>query len=181
MKRRRGARALLAAALLTSALAGCREDGSSVPSVPAPVAVSSIGPTPDPLRHPCAALPASTAGRLLGVRVVARHVHDPLSGRALTCAYTGHGVRLQIRSTPDPTPIGRLVGLYVGTDRLLHHPVAVPGADAAELVELPAEHRVTLLAKQGYVTHLLVLSGLPSRRADRLLVALTTTLVAAEH
>jgi hypothetical protein len=121
-------------------------------------------PTPDPLRHPCAVVTSKVATRLLGVTVTAKRIEDPMAGRSLDCGYTpatpdAGTPFLEIVSTPDPTPIARLVGLYLGVDRLPHHPTDVTGADDAEVIvdPDPTAPGITVFVKQGFVTHTIVL------------------------
>ena len=107
-------------------------------------------------------MPASTVGRLLGEKVTARKVTSELAARTLTCSYVPDeqdrdAPFLEVRSTPDPIPLDAMVGLYLGVDRLQHHPVEIDGADDAEVILQPDDDLVTVFAKQGFVTHTVIL------------------------
>jgi hypothetical protein len=168
--------ALLIALLLT----GCTGHASSTPPSPAPTTSGdSLGShTPTTLRHPCAAVPAAVASRELGVRVRAVRVHDPHAARRLECRY---GDALDVTSYPDVRSLPSILGLYLGTDRLAHHPVDVPGADGAEVVLDPDAGSATLLAKQGFVTHLVTARLPDAARAERVAVSVATRLVAGNR
>jgi hypothetical protein len=166
---------LLAAVLLFS---GCGGDDSS-----SPAAVPTTGTTdpaashtPADLRHPCAVLPARVAVRVLGRRVTARRVPHPANVRRLECRY---GPSLDIVSAPDVRSIGTIVGLYVGVDRLAHHPVEVPGADDAVVILNSGDRpSVTLFAQQGFVVHTVVVHAADPGRAERVAVRLAGLVVA---
>jgi hypothetical protein len=123
-------------------------------------------------------VPADVAGRALGVAVRARRVRDPRAARKLECRY---GDALEVTSYPDVRSLPAVLGLYLGADRLPHHPVDVPGADAAELVVDTASGSVTLLAKQGFVTHLVSVHLPDEVRAERAAVSVATCLVAGNR
>jgi hypothetical protein len=166
---------LLAALLLFS---GCGGDDSS-----SPAAVPTTGTTdpaashtPADLRHPCAVVPARVAVRVLGRRVTARRVAHPANVRRLECRY---GSSLDIVSAPDVRSIGTIVGLYVGVDRLAHHPVEVPGADDAVVILNSGDRpSVTLFAQQGFVVHTVVVHAADPGRAERVAVRLAALVVA---
>ena len=167
---------VLAAGLV--AFAACTGDPSTASSTPVAAATtdSVASHTPTELRHPCAVITARVAGRALGRPVTARHVRDPLSARALEC---GYGRALDVVSEPDVRPLPVVVGLYIGVDRLLHHPVDVPGSDgAAVILEQDDAPTLTLFAKQGFVTHRIVVNIGDLDRAERVAVELATQLVA---
>ena len=93
--------------------------------------------------------------------MTARRVVNPAAARTLRCGYqpadNGDGrPSAEIRSAPDVTSLRRLVGLYIGTDRLQHHPVEIAGANGAEVVLQPNAGLVSVFVKQGFVTHLVV-------------------------
>jgi len=158
----------LALALAAGILAACSADESPRTDRPIPE-TSPATPgddlaanTPTDLRHPCHAVPARTAGHVLGERVTARKTTSQLAPRTLTCSYVRAGQDrdapfLEIQSTHDPTPLDALVGLYLGVDRLQHHPVEVDGADDAEVILQPDAGLVTVFAKQGFVLHSVIL------------------------
>ena len=159
---------LLAVVLAAGILAACSGDES--PDARPPVAEpSSAAPgddlaahTPTDLLHPCRAVPASTVGRLLEEKVTARRVKSQLAARTLTCSYVPDeqdrdGPFLEVRSVPDPVPLDATVGLYLGVDRLQHHPVEIDGADDAEVILQPDDDLVAVFAKQGFVTHTVLL------------------------
>ena len=159
---------LLVVVLAAGILAGCWADDSTETGHPSPDSSSSAAEddpaahTPTDLRHPCQAVPARAAGRVLGDRVRARPVTSELAPRTLTCSYESDSRDsvasfLEIQSTPDPTSLDALVRLYVGVDRLPHHPVHVDGADEAEVVLQPDDQLVSVFAKQGFVTHSVIL------------------------
>ncbi len=159
---------LLAVVLVASILAACSGEESPNVEPPSPE-TSSAAPdddlaahTPTDLRHPCQAVPASTVGRLLGEKVTAHQVTSKLAARTLTCSYVPIEQQrdapfLEVQSTPDPTPLDAWVGLYIGVDRLQHHPVEIDGADDAEVILQPDDDLVTVFVKQGFVTHSVIL------------------------
>jgi hypothetical protein len=125
---------------------------------------------------------ARLAGSLLGERVTSRTVSSKLAPRTLDCRYVPAGAAsagpvLEIRSRPDPGSLDTLVRLYVGVDRLPHHPVQVSGADDAEAVRDPMYGRVTVFAKQGFVTHTVAVEVEDARRGARLAVRLAELVV----
>jgi hypothetical protein len=158
----------LALALAAGMLAACSGEESPDVQRAAP-RTSSVAPgddlaahTPTDLRHPCRAVPARAVGRVLDENVTSREVTSELAPRTLTCGYApdqrdGKWPFLEIQSIPDPTPLAALVGLYLGVDRLQHHPVDVAGADDAEVILQPDDGLVTVFAKQGFVTHSVIL------------------------
>ena len=163
-------------------LSGCSGDDSSSPS-PASAAPSTTGTsdsaashTPADLRHPCAVVPAREATRELGRPVTARRVAHPANVRRLECRY---GPSLDIVSAPDIRSVGTIVGLYVGVDRLAHHPVEVAGADDAVVILNPGNRpSVTLFVQQGFVVHTVVIHAADPGRAERLAVRLAGLVVA---
>jgi hypothetical protein len=123
-------------------------------------------------------------GRVLDEEVTARKVTSELAARTLTCRYVPDGQGrdprlLEIQSTPDPTSLDSLVRLYVGVDRLQHHPVEVAGADEAAIILQPDDDLVTVFAKQGFVTHAVVLGLADLDRGERVAVRLASLVVAA--
>jgi hypothetical protein len=184
--------ALAAAILAAGMLAGCSGDGSSDAQVLAsktPAAATGddlAAHTPSDLRHPCEAVPARSVGRVLDQQVTARKVTSELAARTLTCRYEPDGPDrnprfLEIQSTPDPTSLDSLVRLYVGVDRLQHHPVEVAGADDAEIILQPEDDLVTVFTKQGFVTHAVVLGLADLERGERVAVRLARRVVAANQ
>ena len=175
-----GSGALAGLAGLVLLLSGCTGDASSGPSGPSgepvPTATEShAAHTPAQLRHPCAVLPARAAGRALGRPVEPRRVPNPTNVRRLECRY---GPSLDIVSAPEVRSLGTIVGLYVGVDRLPRHPVDVPGADDAVLVDNPGDRpSVTLFVQQGFVLHTVVVQA-PLERAERVAVRLAGLVVA---
>jgi len=171
---------LLTIVLLFSGCSG--GDGSSSPSG-APATPSTTGTTdsaashtPADLRHPCAVVPARVADRVLGSRVSPRRVAHPANVRRLECRY---GPSLDIVSAPDVRSVGTIVGLYVGVDRLAHHPVEVPGADdAVVIINLGDRPSVTLYVQQGFVVHTVVVHAADPGRAERVAVRLAGLVVA---
>ncbi len=164
--------------LATLLLTGCTGEASSTP-VPAPATSGdSLGShTPTRLRHPCAVVPAGVASRALGLVVRAHRVHDPSAARKVECRY---GDALDVSSYPDVRSLPAVLGLYLGADRLPHHPVDVPGADAAEVV-VDTDGSVVLLAKQGFVTHLVSVRLPEEQPAERAAISVATRLVAGNQ
>jgi hypothetical protein len=171
--------------------AGCTGSDSK-PARPAPSASVTTNAlaehTPDKLRHPCDIVDGRAASRVLQRKVTAHRMHNKLMARALDCSYVvgrGDGTpALELRSTPDPTPLLALVGLYVGTDRLRHHPVDVPHADAAVVIIEPGQRStptVTLFAKQGFTTHTVVVRLLSEANAERAAIELASLVVAGNR
>jgi hypothetical protein len=113
-----------------------------------------------------------------------QRVEDQMTGRSLDCSYlpakqTPDAPFLELLTAPDPTPLDAIVGLYLGVDRLRHHPVDVAGASDAEVIFAPdVATSVTLFAKQGFVTHTVVIGIDDEDRAERLAVEAATLLVA---
>jgi hypothetical protein len=158
---------LLALTLVATLFTGCSAGTSSPAARPDASDLASddgaASHTPTDLRHPCELVTPRVAQQVLGVPVLARRVEEELAPRTLDCSYRARsrsaaGPLLEIRSTPDPRSLDVLVGLYLGGDRLPHHPVDVAGADDAELVSDPSRGLVTVFAKQGFVTHVVVLT-----------------------
>ena len=182
----------LALALAASILAACSGDESPDAELPVP-RTSSVVPgddlaahTPTDLRHPCQAVPARSVSRVLDEKVTARKVTSELAARTLTCSYVPVeqdrvAPFLEIQSTPDPTPLDALVGLYLGVDRLQHHPVDVEGADDAEVILQPEDDLVTVFTKQGFVTHAVILGVADLARGERVVVSLARLVVAANR
>ena len=97
-----------------------------------------------------------------------------LAARTLDCSYVPaetdvDAPSLEIRSAPDPGTLDAMLRLYLGVDRLPHHPVDITGADDAEVVLEPEDGLVTVFLKQGFVTHARGARrrGPRARRADR--------------
>jgi len=179
-------------AVLVLTLTGCSgDDSSAASSTPATAAAndsvdSSAANTPTDLKHPCEVVPGRTASRVLGEKVTTKKVKSELAPRTLDCSYVRAGLEpdappLEIRSTPDVRPLAALVGLYVGVDRLLHHPVDVRGADDAEAILAPEDDLVTIFAKQGFVTHSVVVGLEEADRAERIAVKLAALVVAGNR
>ena len=170
----------VAAVVLSACSSGDEPTARRTPSGGDPTLAAN---TPTDLRHPCAAVPARAASDVLGGPVTTRRVVDQAAARTLRCRYRPEvrdgALAAEIRSAPDVTSLRRLVGLYVGTDRLQHHPADVPGADGAEVVLQPAAGLVTLFAKQGFVTHVVVVSTARVAEGERAAVALADLLVRA--
>ncbi len=167
---------LLAAGVL--ALAGCSGDTSGPSRTPAAVATtdSVASHTPTRLKHPCDVVTGTSASSILGDQVKARKVRNRLAARTLECRY---GRTLDITSTPDPRSITLIIGLYIGVDRLQHHPVDVSGSDGAAVVLVPGDRpSLTLFAKQGFVTHTVVVAGDDLGRAEKIALEVATELVA---
>ena len=179
---------LLGVLLGTLALTGCDDAGSStaatVPTPPTEPDDESAVATPTDLVHPCDVVTGKVASKLLGARVTATRVEDTMTGRSLDCSYvpakqTPGAPFLELLTAPDPTPLNAIVGLYLGVDRLRHHPVDVPGASDAEAIFDPdVATSVTVFAKQGFVTHTVVIGIDDVDRAERLAVQAATLLVA---
>ncbi len=169
-------------------LTGCDDAGSSTTAAAPPVATETdeepVVATPTDLVHPCDVVTSTIASTLLGARVTAKKVEDEMTGRSLDCSYvpakqTPGAPFLELLTAPDPTPLDAIVGLYLGVDRLRHHPVDVPGASDAEAIFDPdAGTSVTVFAKQGFVTHTVVIGIDDDDRAERLAVKAATLLVA---
>jgi hypothetical protein len=170
---------LLALALAAVVLTGCSGDSSSPGAAPEPAAPTSATPgdlgshTPTDLRHPCELVSGRTASEALGELVIPRHVKSKLAVRTLDCSYVPAEMDedapfLEIRSTPDPGTLDAMLRLYLGVDRLPHHPVDISGADDAEVVLEPEDDRVTVFVKQGFVTHAVVLSVGDLERGERI-------------
>ena len=183
---------ILAFVLAASILTACSADDSAGTDHPTPdVSSGAAGDdlaahTPTDLRHPCRAVPARTAGRVLGARVTARKVTSDLAPRTLTCSYEpdsgdNGALFLEIQSAPDPTSLDALVRLYVGVDRLQHHPVQVEGADDAEVVLQPDDHLVTVFPNQGFVTHSVILRFDDLERGEPIAVRLARLVVRANR
>jgi hypothetical protein len=179
---------LLGVLLGVLVLTGCNDAGSSTAAVaPTPATATDEGPaiaTPTDLVHPCDVVTGKVASKLLGAEVTAKRVEDKMTGRSLDCSYvsakqTPEAPFLELLSTPDPTPLDAIVGLFLGVDRLRHHPVDVPGASDAEVIFDPAiQASVTLFAKQGFVTHTVIIGIDDVELAERLAVEAATLLVA---
>jgi hypothetical protein len=174
-------------AVLLSILTGCSGEESSSASSARTTASDSADSiaanTPTDLKHPCDAVPGPTASKVLDELVTTTKVESELAPRTLHCRYVPaeHDLTapsLEIRSTPDVRPLAALVGLYLGVDRLPHHPVDVRGADDAEAVLAPEDALVTIFAKQGFVTHTVVLGLEDADRAERIAVKLAGLVVA---
>ena len=177
-------RFLLALGLVAMAVAGCSDEESSAPHALPPVSPgtesSLAAHTPSELRHPCRIVTAADAGNLLGVRVRAERADDPQTARTLDCRYVASQQSapvLEIRSHPDTNPVGALVRLYVGVDRLRHHPVDVPGSDGAEAVLQPEDELLTMFVKQGFVTHTVVVRLADLDRGERVAAAVAAAVV----
>jgi hypothetical protein len=181
---------LLALALAAAVLTGC-SGGSSSPAALAgtsgPTAVETtddIGShTPTDLQHPCDLVPARTASKALGEKVSTHQVHSELAARTLDCSYVPSEMdvdapSLEIRSTPDPVTLDAMLRLYLGVDRLPHHPLDLTGADDAVVVLEPEDDLVTIFFKQGFVTHAVVLDVGDLERAERIGIRLATLVLA---
>ena len=177
---------LLALALAAVVLTGCSGGSSSPAAAPEPAAATSddIGShTPTDLQHPCDLVSGRTASKALGEKVTTRTVESKLAVRTLDCSYvpaeTGVGAPLlEIRSTPDPGTLDAMLRLYLGVDRLPHHPVDIAGADDAEVVLEPEDDLVTVFVKQGFVTHAVVLSVGDLERGERIGIRLAKVVLA---
>jgi hypothetical protein len=164
--------------------AGCRVGDASSQSEES---VASATPdllaehTPAELGHPCDLVPGRAASEVLGFAVQARRVPDKVE-----CDYGRRGTPpvVELRSGPDPTPVEALVRLYIGTDRLRHHPVDVPYADrAAAVVDAvsAATPVVVVFAKQGFVTHTVVVRLPDEAASESAAVALAGLVVAGNR
>jgi hypothetical protein len=179
---------LLGVLLGVLSLTGCDDAGSSAttaaPTDPTQTDAEPAVATPTDLVHPCDVVTSEIASELLGARVTAKRVEDKMTGRSLDCSYvpskqTPDAPFLELITAPDPTPLDAIVGLYLGVDRLRHHPVDVPGASDAEAIFDPdAGNSVTVFAKQGFVTHTVVIGIADDDRAERVAVEAVTLLVA---
>jgi hypothetical protein len=184
---------LLALALTAVVLTGCSGDASA----PAPLAGTSepaavettatsedIGShTPTDLQHPGDLVPGRTASEALGEKVTTRRVESELAARTLDCGYVPARMDvdapfLEIRSTPDPVSLDAMLRLYLGADRLPHHPLDLTGADGAEVVLEPEDDLVTIFFKQGFVTHAVVLDVGDLERAERIGIRLARLVLA---
>jgi hypothetical protein len=190
---------LLALAVSVGILAACSWGGSSgkasggspaaergTPQAAASTTDDPAGHTPSDLLHPCRAVPARTVGRVLGEAVTGRKVTSKLAPRTLGCSYVpdegdGGASHIEIQSTPDPSSLDGLVRLYIGVDRLPHHPVDLDGADDAEAVLQPEDGLVTVFAKQGFVTHAVIIGGADLGSGERAAVRLARLVVAANR
>jgi hypothetical protein len=181
---------LLALALAAVVLTGCSGDNSAPAALPGtsePTAVQTsedVGShTPTDLQHPCVLVTGRTASEALGQRVTMRRVESELTARTLDCSYVPAEREvgapfLEIRSTPDPGSLEAMLRLYLGVDRLPHHPVGLAGADDAEVVLEPEDDLVTVFAKQGFVTHAVVVSVGDLERGERIGIKLAKLVLA---
>ncbi len=181
---------LLALALAAAVLTGCSGDSSSpaaLAGTSGPTAVETtddIGShTPTDLRHPCDLVSARTATKALGEKVTTHKVESELAARTLDCSYVPAEMdvdapSLEIRSTPDPVTLDAMLRLYLGVDRLPHHPLDLTGADDAEVVLEPEDDLVTIFFKQGFVTHAVVLDVGDLERAERIGIRLARLVLA---
>ena len=181
---------LLALALAAFVLTGCSGDSSSSAALAEPTTLETsatsgdIGShTPTDLQHPCDLVSARRASKALGEKVTAHRVTSKLAARTLDCSYVPVGMdldapSLEIRSTPDPGTLDAMLRLYLGVDRLPHHPVDITGADDAEVVLDPGDDRVTVFLKQGFVTHAVVLDLGDLERAERIGIRLARLVLA---
>ena len=181
---------LLALALAAAVLTGCSGDSSSPAALAGTSGPSNVettddigSHTPTDLQHPCDVVPGRTASRALGEKVTTREVGSKLAARTLDCSYVpaemdGDAPFMEIRSTPDPVTLDAMLRLYVGVDRLPHHPVDITGADDAEVVLEPEDDLVTVLFKQGFVTHAVVLDVGDLERAERIGIRLAKLVLA---
>jgi hypothetical protein len=124
-----------------------------------------------------------TASNALGRQVTVHRVTSKLAARTLDCSYApaatpGDAPLLEIRSTPDPGTLDAMLRLYLGVDRLPHHPVDITGADDAEVVLDPGDDLVTVFLKQGFVTHAVVLDIGDPERAERIGIRLAKVVLA---
>jgi hypothetical protein len=169
---------LLALALAAVVLTGCSGDSSAPAAGPEPTTAETSAPsedigshTPIDLQHPCDLVSGRTASKALGEKVTAHQVKSELAARTLDCSYVPAETDapfLEIRSTPDPGSLDAMLRLYLGVDRLPHHPVDLTGADDAEVVLEPEDDLVTVFAKQGFVTHAVVVSVGDLERGERI-------------
>ena len=139
--------------------------------------------TPTNLQHPCDLVPGRTASEALGERVTTRKVESKLAVRTLDCSYVPAEMDvgapfLEIQSTPDPGTLDAMLRLYLGVDRLPHHPVDIAGADDAEVVLEPENDLVTVFFKQGFVTHAVVVSVGDLERGERIGIRLAKLVLA---
>ena len=74
-----------------------------------------------------------------------------------------------------------MLRLYLGVDRLPHHPVDITGADDAEVVLEPEDDLVTVFLKQGFVTHAVVLDVGDLERGERIGIRLAKLVLAGNH
>jgi hypothetical protein len=181
---------LLALALAVAVLTGCSGDSSSpaaIAETSGPTAVETTDElgshTPTDLKHPCDLVPGRTAGEVLGEKVTTHKVKSELAARTLRCSYVPAEADvdapfLEIRSTPDPVALDAMIRLYLGVDRLPHHPVDITGADDAEVVLEPEDDLVTVFFKQGFVTHAVVLDVGDLERAERIAIRLAKLVLA---
>ncbi len=179
---------LLALALVAAVLSGCSGDSSSSSADQAtPSSAESsddtASHTPADLQHPCDLVSGRTASKLLGEKVTTTVVESELAARTLDCSYVPAEMDvdapfLEIQSTPDPVALDAMIRLYIGVDRLPHHPVDVAGADDAEVVLEPEDDLVTVFFKQGFVTHAVMISVGDLERAERIGLRLAELVVA---
>ena len=159
-------------------LTGCSGDSSSsAADQPRPSSATTsddtASHTPTDLQHPCDLVSGRTASRALGEKVTTKVVESKLAARTLDCSYVPaeqdvDAPFLAIQSTPDPVPLDAMIRLYIGVDRLPHHPVDVAGADDAEVILEPEDDLVTVFFKQGFVTHAVILGLGDLERAERI-------------
>ena len=179
----------LSLALAAAVLTGCSGGSSSPAARPGPEPTSAettddIGShAPTDLQHPCDLVSARTASKALGEKVTVHRVTSKLAARTLDCSYVpverGVGApSLEIRSAPDPVTLDAMLRLYLGVDRLPHHPVDITGADDAEVVLEPEDDLVTVFLKQGFVTHAVVLDVGDLERAERIGIRLAKLVLA---
>ena len=124
-----------------------------------------------------------TASKALGEKVTTHKVESELAARTLDCSYVPAEMDvdapfLEIQSTPDPGTLDAMLRLYLGVDRLPHHPVDITGADDAEVVLEPEDDLVTVFFKQGFVTHAVVLDVGDLERAERIGIRLAKLVLA---
>jgi hypothetical protein len=178
---------LLALALAVAVLTGCSGSSSAPAAGPEPTAATSSDDmgshTPTDLQHPCDLVSGRTASEALGEKVTTHQVKSELAARTLDCSYVPAETDvdapfLEIRSTPDPVALESMIRLYLGVDRLPHHPVDIPGADDAEVVLEPEDDLVTVFFKQGFVTHAVVLGVGDLARAERIGIRLAKLVLA---
>ena len=103
--------ALLGVLLVTLALTGCDDAGSSTAAAAPTRAMETdeepAVATPTDLVHPCDVVTSKVASKLLGVRVRATRVEDKMTGRSLDCSYvpakqTPDAPFLELLTAPDP-------------------------------------------------------------------------------
>ena len=184
---------LLALALAAAVLSGCSAESSSPTALAgtsgpttAATADDTGSHTPTDLQHPCDLVSGPTASKLLGARVTTHVVESKLAARTLDCTYVPARMdvdapSLEIRSTPDPVALDAMIRLYLGVDRLPHHPVDIPGADDAEVVLEPEDDLVTVFFKQGFVTHAVMLGVGDLERAERIGLRLAELVLAGNQ